>query len=162
MDTDFIFAYDSTMDRSEMRAWLEVNGYDSSLVVNTSPGRLGNYRYVWNFYSSYLGGGKPNLEPSEGDEVFGVIIEFESKLLKAFDRREGNPFIYSRGEVRVPVRKLQNEEIIQCWLYMAQPNRSGRLDVYPTRDYKKIITQAAGFWGFPEDYSSKLASWRSV
>ena len=57
MATDFTFAYGSNMNRSELRSWLEANGYDSSLIVDASPATLEGYDFVWNYYSQARSGG---------------------------------------------------------------------------------------------------------
>jgi hypothetical protein len=79
--------------------------------------------------------------------------------LKAFDRKEGHPYAYSRGNHRVAVRRHRDGKNILAWLYLATPNKSGRRDVWPTREYKRVIIEAAAFWGFPEDYIEKLKAW---
>jgi gamma-glutamylcyclotransferase (GGCT)/AIG2-like uncharacterized protein YtfP len=162
MATDFVFFYGSGMNRSDLRSWLEGGGYDSSLVLNAEPARLEGYDFVWNYYSRGRAGGAANLERKDGSTTWGVLIEFEDSLLKAFDRKEGHPTFYSRGENRVPVQRASDGKTIFAWLYLAAPNKRGRRDVWPTRNYKKIILDAAQFWGFPEDYIEKLKSWQTA
>ncbi|MGB6066785.1 MAG: gamma-glutamylcyclotransferase family protein [Desulfomonilaceae bacterium] len=162
MATDFTFAYGSNMNRSDLRSWLEANGYDSSLVVDASPATLEGYDFVWDYYSQFRSGGVANLERKDNSTVWGVLIEFELSLLKAFDRKEGHPYFYSRGENRVPIRRVRDEKIISAWLYLSKPNRGGRRDVWPTRQYKKIVLDAALFWKFPEDYISKIDRWETL
>jgi hypothetical protein len=161
MATDFTFAYGSNMNRSDLRSWLEANGYDSSLVVDASPATLEGYDFVWNYYSQKRSGGTANLERKESSTVWGLLIEFETSLLKAFDRKEGHPFFYSRGDKRVAVRRDRDGETVFAWLYLAKPNRDGRRDVWPTRPYKKIVLDAAIFWKFPEDYVAKINDWET-
>ena len=62
MATDFIFAYGSNMNRSELRSWIEASGYDSSLIVEATPATLQGYDFVWNYYSHGKAGGTVNLE----------------------------------------------------------------------------------------------------
>ena len=161
MATDFIFAYGSNMNRSDLRSWLEANGYDSSLIVDAGRATLEGYDFVWNYYSQAKSGGTANLERKENSTVWGLLIEFELPLLKAFDRKEGHPFFYSLGEKRVPVRRDQDRETVLAWLYLAKPNKSGRRDVWPTRQYKKLVLDAAVFWEFPGDYVEKIRAWET-
>lgn len=161
MVTDFTFGYGSNMNRSDLRSWLEGGGYDSSLVVDATPAILEGYDFVWNFYSQGRGGATANLERKEGSTIWGVLLEFDESLLKAFDRKEGHPFFYSRGETRVPVKRLRDGETVLAWLYRANANRGGRRDLRPTRDYKRIILEAAEFWDFPEQYLGKLRAWEA-
>jgi hypothetical protein len=159
MANDFVFAYSSSMNRGELRSWLEVNGYDSSRIHGYEPARLPGYDYVWNYYSAALGGGAANIEPSERSSVAGVLIEFEDRLLKAFDRREGHPFFFSRGDRRIPVTRMSDGAQAQAWVYTARPNRGTARDLWPTRDYKKIILDAAVEFGFPPNDIEKIRNW---
>jgi gamma-glutamylcyclotransferase (GGCT)/AIG2-like uncharacterized protein YtfP len=161
MATDFTFAYGSNMNRSELRSWLEANGYDSSLILDVSPATLDGYDVVWNYYSQARSGGTANLERKDNSTVWGLVIEFESTLLKAFDRKEGHPFFYSRGEKRVAVRRDRDGETVLAWLYLAKPNRGDRRDIWPTRQYKKIVLDAAAFWKLPVDYVEKIRGWET-
>jgi gamma-glutamylcyclotransferase (GGCT)/AIG2-like uncharacterized protein YtfP len=159
MGTDFTFAYGSNMNSSDLRSWLERNGYNSALIVNRWLGVLEGYDFVWNYFSRARGGGAANLERKENSHVIGLLIEFERPLLKAFDRKEGHPLFYSRGEKRVPVRRLDDNETVEAWLYLAKPNRGDMRDILPSRAYKKIIVDAVQEFGLPEDYIEKIMAW---
>lgn len=161
MSTDFIFAYGSNMNRSELRSWLEANGYDSSLIEDASPASLDGYDFVWNYYSQGRRGGTANLEHKDGSTMWGVLIEFDESLLKAFDRNEGHPYFYSRGEKRVNVRRQKDGETVTAWLYLAKPNKGGRRDIRPTREYKKTVLDAALFWQLPDDHVEKIKNWQT-
>jgi gamma-glutamylcyclotransferase (GGCT)/AIG2-like uncharacterized protein YtfP len=161
MATDFTFAYGSNMNRSDLRSWLERNGFDSSMIIGRRPAKLEGYDFVWNYYSSSRAGGTANLEPKSGSIVWGVLIEFEEPIIKAFDRKEGHPTFYSRGENRIPVIRVEDNESVPAWIYIAGPNKGDRRDIWPTRAYKKIILDAAVEQGFPQDYLDKLESWQT-
>ncbi len=161
MATDFTFAYGSNMNRSDLRSWLEAGGYDSSLIVDAVPATLAGYDFVWNFYSSGRAGGTANLEPKEGSTIWGVLIEFDEDLLKAFDRKEGHPYFYSRGASKVPVKRGSDGKTVMAWLYLAKPNKGSRRDVWPTREYKKIVLDAAEFWNLPEEYVERIRHWNT-
>lgn len=161
MANDFTFAYGSNMNYSDLRSWLERNGYDSSLIATMTPAILDGYDYVWNYYSSGRRGGGANLEPKEGSSVWGVLIEFDESLLKAFDRKETHPVFYSRGNERIPVRVQPGDETIPAWVYFANPNKGNRRDIWPDREYKKIILEAAIEMNFPEDRIAKIEAWKT-
>jgi hypothetical protein len=161
MGKDFIFSYGAGMNRSALRAWLESMGYDSSLVVGYSQAVLDGYDYVWNYYSSGRGGGTANLEPKENSSVRGVLIEFEDSLLKAFDKKEGHPSFYSRGESRLPVLRLDDNQVVLAWVYLARPNRGDSRDIWPSREYKKIVIAAAVEANFPEEEVEKIKAWKT-
>jgi gamma-glutamylcyclotransferase (GGCT)/AIG2-like uncharacterized protein YtfP len=159
MATDYIFSYGSDMNRSELRSWLEGAGHDSSLIVEMTPAVLENYDFVWNYYSRGKGGGTANLEQKEGSGIWGILIELDESLLKAFDRKEGHPYFYSRGSKKVSVTRIRDGEKILAWLYLANPNKSTTLDMRPTREYRSTILKAATFWGFPEEFMEKIRAW---
>lgn len=159
MAHDFIFAYGSNVNRSDLRAWLEADGFDSSLVMEATPATLDGYDFVWNYYAISRGGGTANLEPKEKSTIWGVLLEVDETLLKAFDRKEGHPFFYSRGEERIQVRRTDNGKTVLAWVYFAKPNRGDRRDIWPSRNYKTIVLNAAVFWRFPEDYIEKIKAW---
>ncbi len=159
MGTDFVFVYGSNMNRSDIRSWLEANGYDSSLVVDATPATVEGYDYVWTYYARTWAGGAANLEHKEGSVIRGLLIEIEELLLKAFDHKEGHPYFYSRGDKRVPVRRDSDGKAVFAWLYLATANRRGRRDIWPTREYKKTVLDAAEFWKFPEPDIAKIKAW---
>jgi gamma-glutamylcyclotransferase (GGCT)/AIG2-like uncharacterized protein YtfP len=159
MASDFVFAYGSNTNRSDLRSWLEASGADSSLVFEAVPATLEGYDFVWNYYASSWGGGTANVEPKEKGVIWGLLLEIDQSLLKAFDRKEGHPFFYSRGADRVPVRRVDNGKTVPAWVYIARPNKGDRRDLWPTRDYKKIVLDAAVFWGFPDEFSEKIKAW---
>lgn len=159
MASDFIFAYGSNMNRSDLRSWLEGGGADSSLILEATPATLENYDFVWNYYATSRGGGTANIEPKEKGIVWGILLEIDQSLLKAFDRKEGHPFFYSRGTDRVPVRRVDSGTTVPAWVYIARANKGDRRDLWPTRDYRKILFDAAVFWGFPDEYIQKIKEW---
>jgi gamma-glutamylcyclotransferase (GGCT)/AIG2-like uncharacterized protein YtfP len=159
MGTDFMFAYGSNMNRSHVRSWLEANGFDSSLIVDATPATLDGYDFVWNYYSRGWGGGTANLEHKEGSLIHGVLMEIDESLLKAFDHKEGHPFFYSRGDKRIPVRRDSDGKTVFAWIYLAAPNKGERRDVWPSREYKRTILEAASFSQFPQDYVDKIKGW---
>ena len=159
MATDFIFAYGSNMNRSELRSWLEGSGYDSSLVVEATPATLRGYDFVWNYFSRSRGGGTANLEQKDNSTIWGILLEVDESLLKAFDHKEGHPYFYSRGEARVSTVRMRDDQTVMAWLYLAVPNKSSARDMRPTRDYRKIVLDAGVFWEFPEEYLEKIRNW---
>ncbi len=162
MTTDYTFGYGSNMNRSDLRSWLEGNGYDSSLVVDSRPARLDGYDFIWNYHSHRRGGGAANLQASPGSTISGLLIEFHGPLLKAFDRKEGHPYFYNRGNARVPVLRLSDSAKIPAWLYIADPNKGNRTDVWPTRHYKRICLEAGTELNLPEEHLEKIRHWTTV
>lgn len=157
MSTDFTFGYGSNMNWSDLRAWLEANGFDSSLVLTFRPARLNGYEIVWNYYSSRRAGGAANVQPAEGASVYGVLVEFEDVLLKAFDKKEGHPYFYSRERVSVEI--IEDGQAVDAWLYSALGNKGKRTDVWPTREYKRIVLNGAEENNLPEEWIQTIKKW---
>jgi gamma-glutamylcyclotransferase (GGCT)/AIG2-like uncharacterized protein YtfP len=159
--TFHVFVYGSSMKHPDLLAWLEANGYDSSLIVDAKPAKLRGYDYVWNYYSPSRDGGAVNLEPKRDSSVRGLLIECEDSLLKAFDEKEGHPSYYVRGDKRVRVERVEDGATVFAWLYLAKPNKGKKRDIWPTEAYKEIIVEGASFWSFPEHYIERLKKWKT-
>jgi gamma-glutamylcyclotransferase (GGCT)/AIG2-like uncharacterized protein YtfP len=157
--TCLVFVYGSEMNHQELMQWIEENGFDSSSVLEASPALLDGYDYVWNFFSASRNAGTVNIEPHPDGRVYGLLLEVEDGVLKAFDARAGHPRSYSRGDKRLTVRRLGDGSSLHAWVYRAKPNRAGKHDVFPSPQYKRKIVEAALFWQFPKDYVEKLRDW---
>jgi len=154
-----VFVYGTQMNHPDFLAWLDAHGYDSAMVRDANPASLDGYDFVWNYYSASRDSGAVNLEPKKNSKIWGLLIECDDPLLKAFDRREGHPRAYDRGENRVPVTRLEDGKTVFAWVYRAHPNQAGRRDVWPTKAYKAKVVEAATFWGFPRAYVDKIRAW---
>ncbi len=159
--TYFVFVYGSEMNHQELMTWLEANSFDESLVMDATPAYLENYDYVWNYFSPSRNGGAVNIEPRDGGKLYGLLLEIKDQALKAFDKKAGHPQYYSRGDHRMAVRRVNNDDTVHAWVYTTKPNRSGRRNIWPTPEYKQKILEAAIFWQFPVEYISKLNEWRT-
>ncbi|AFM24442.1 gamma-glutamylcyclotransferase family protein [Desulfomonile tiedjei] len=157
--TYYVFLYGSDMNHSELLDWLENNDYDVKRAVDGSPGVLKDYDFVWNYYSSSRKGGAVNIQPKPNSQIWGVLLEVEDTLLQAFDEKAGHPRYYSRGDQRLPIKRLDDGKTVFAWVYKAHPSHGKKTDIWPTREYKQKIIEAAKFWGFPNDYLNRIASW---
>jgi gamma-glutamylcyclotransferase (GGCT)/AIG2-like uncharacterized protein YtfP len=157
--TCFVFVYGSSMNHSELMDWLKAKGHDPSLIGDAVPAKLKGYDFVWNYFSPSRGGGAVNIEPKANSTIWGLLLEIEDPLLKAFDKKEGHPVDYSREETRMPVTRLEDGQTHFAWVYFARPNRSMRRDIWPTPEYKEKVIDAALFWGLPRDYVDKIRNW---
>lgn len=161
MALDYVFAYGANMNRSELRSWLEGAGHDSSLVTDMTSAVLDGYDYVWNYYSSGRGCGIANVEHKDGSVVWGVLIEIDESLLRAFDRKEGHPYFYDRGTKRIAVKRVKDEATVQAWLYIANPSKTKGKDVRPSREYRGLLLDAATYWGFPDEQLESMSAWET-
>lgn len=159
--SDYVFVYGSEMRHTDLLRWLRGRGYNPEFLLDASAAKLNGYDFVWNYYSNVKGGGTANIRPTKDSVVWGLLLEVDSRLLEALDRKQGSPTTYSRGAKRIPVRRVEDGRTVLAWVYTAKPNRDGRTDVWPTNRYKKDIAQAASFWGFPQRYVEKIRQWHT-
>ncbi len=159
--TDYVFAYGSEMKHTDLLRWLRAHGYDTGLVVDASAATLDGYDFVWNYYSPVKAGGTANIEPRRDAVVWGLLLEVDSRLIAALDRKQGHPMSYGRGHKRIPVRRVEDSRTVLAWVYTAKPNRDGRTDIWPTPKYKNRIVEAATFWGFPRQYVDRIKKWNT-
>lgn len=159
--SDYVFVYGSEMKHTDLLRWLRGRGYDPELLRDASAAKLEGYDFIWNHYSAVKGGGTANIQPRKSAVVWGLLLEVDSRLLDALDRKQGGPTTYSRGTKRIPVRRIDDGRTVLAWVYTAKPNRNGRTDVWPTSRYKKGIVEAASFWGFPGPYVEKIRQWHT-
>ncbi len=157
MDSEYTFAYGSNMNYSDLRAWLESNGYDSSLILNRWQASLDDYDFVWNYYSAKRSGGAANIEQKAGSIIWGALIEYDKSLDKAFDRKEGYPVYYNKK--RMTVKRQEDGKNIEAWVYVAGSNKGSRTDVWPTRNYKWICVKGAEEMQLPEEHIEKIRQW---
>jgi hypothetical protein len=159
---NYIFAYGSNMNLEDLKEWLDHRGFDSGMILNTWVAVLDHYDFVWNYFSGTRQGGAANLESKIGSSVCGLLIEFKNpELLRAIDTKEGHPTYYSRGSEPITVTRADGQEV-DAWLYTARGNRAGRIDIWPTREYKEIVVSGAEKAGLPEDHIQKLKNWPTV
>jgi gamma-glutamylcyclotransferase (GGCT)/AIG2-like uncharacterized protein YtfP len=154
-----VFVYGTEMNHQELLKWLQSNDFDESLVLDAAPAIIEDYDYAWNYFSPSRKGGAVNLEQHKNARVYGLLLEIEDSALAAFDRKEGHPVYYSRGANRIAVKRSDNGAMVYAWVYRAKPNRDGRRDIWPTREYKQKILEAAIFWQFPTEYIGKINDW---
>ncbi len=94
--------------------------------------------------------------------MYGIVLEIDSSLLKAFDRKEGHPTFFSRGANRISVERIPDGGSIQAWVYIASGNRQGRRDILPSREYKKVVLDAVLFWELPQEFMDKVRDWETT
>ena len=153
---DFTFAYGSNMNLEELKKWMVGKNFNPSKIIFAQAAILADYDLIWNYYSSTRECGAANLTSSRGSYVWGVLIELKEDLLGAFDKKEGHPQSYSRGNEHIPVT-TRDGRAIPAWVYIAKPKTDGTRDTRPTRAYKELLRIAAETCGFPPDYREKLS-----
>jgi len=153
--TDLVFVYGHNMDLDSLRRWLEEYGYDPGGIRGCRVAVLRDHDLVWNYHSCRGRGGAANLEPREGGEVWGALVELDEGLLRALDHKENSPAAYWRGKGRRRVETADGEGA-EAWVYLARPNSGSRRDVWPTRGYRDLLVRSAISLGLPREYVEKL------
>lgn len=126
---------------------LEKRGCDPS---NPRLAVLPGHRLVFNKYS-VDGSMKANIEPSDGQEVWGVVFQISEDRLDGLRRAEGYPAHYGEHSVTVLVHGVRETvtTYIACPDKIREPGR-------PFGWYLDHIRNGAQKFGFPPDYVQML------
>jgi len=138
--------------------------YGSNMDLNQLQGRVGkvkvlgvavlkDYTLKFNKLSVYRGG-CANIEPAEGEEVWGILFELSEEQLKELDRYEGAPSHYRRIKVKVQTEEGKEVEAI-TYVACKEYKREG---LRPSDDYLNCLLSATEM--LPDYYVKKLESYR--
>jgi hypothetical protein len=138
------FAYGSNMDPVQMRE-------RAPGARALGPARLPGWRLTFTRDSPGWGGGVGHIEPSGGDEVWGVLWDATEDDLAALDDYEGVAAgAYTRDRVRV----LDGDREVEALVYLAVP----RGDKPPSGRYVAALVRGAEAHGLPQAYVEMLRS----
>jgi len=135
------FAYGSNMLRERLVARV-------STAQAVAVGAVRDYRLDF-AKVSVDGSGKGDMVASPGDEVWGVLYEFDASQKADLDEQEGRH--YQAREVVVSTADGDQA----AWAYMAQPHRRDPSKV-PYDWYLALIVAGARQGGLPEAYVRAL------
>lgn len=90
----YYFAYGSNLDEAQVQKRTPFAKFVCRVALKDYKLTFVTYSYSWK-------GGIANVEPSEGDVVYGVLWHFTDEMLTKMDRYEGYPNKYTRKEVQV-------------------------------------------------------------
>jgi hypothetical protein len=90
----YYFAYGSNLDAEQIAKRTPFAKLVGRAVLKNYKLTFVTYNYSWR-------GGVANVEPSEGDVVYGLLWHFTDDMLTKMDRFEGHPTTYKRHEVDV-------------------------------------------------------------
>lgn len=86
------------------------------------PAELADHRLAFTAYSGHYEGGVPDVVPSEGDAVDGVLWSVEEDALEKVDAHEGvEEGYYRREEVTVTWRGRD----VNAWVYKVVDKKEG-------------------------------------
>lgn len=90
----YYFAYGSNLDEAQVQKRTPFAKFVCKVALKDYKLTFVTYNYSWK-------GGVANVEPSEGDVVYGVLWHFTDEMVTKMDRYEGHPHKYMRKEVVV-------------------------------------------------------------
>ncbi|MFH1651742.1 MAG: gamma-glutamylcyclotransferase family protein [Chloroflexota bacterium] len=156
------FAYGSNMDNKEVQKC-------SVELRNPRVARLDGYKLRFNYCSSKRKSGAANIMVSEGDSVYGLLMELNEKELKRIRCKEGCKNPDTTGlpnyydEIRVTVEKQEDSElVINVVTYKVTNDKERKENVPPKESYMKLIIDNAEKYGFPSKYISFLKSIETI
>jgi cation transport regulator ChaC len=129
MANHLYFAYGSCMNLRDIRR--------TTPAEFVSAATLFDYKLAFTRYSKGRKGGVADVVKASGDYVEGVL--FRIKDLKALDAREGAPYCYKRGKVKVLVHETM--KFVNVWTYEVV-NKEG-YEIEPSEHYKRLIKEGA-------------------
>jgi len=125
----YYFAYGSNMDKEDLDKWCEENGYQKIKFLSVLPAKLKGYKLTFNYFSIRRKRGAANIMESEGNCVYGLLIELTKHDLKTIRAKEGYPSTY---------KVMKHREKIKH-----QP---------PRKYYMQLIIRNARRYSFPDNY----------
>jgi len=90
----YYFAYGSNLDTEQIAKRTPYAKFVGRVALKNYKLTFVTYNYTWK-------GGVANIEPSEGDVVYGILWHFTDDMLTKMDRYEGHPHKYVRHDVQV-------------------------------------------------------------
>jgi gamma-glutamylcyclotransferase len=140
--TVWYFAYGANMNSAQMRL-------RAGNIIEERNAQLPNYELRFN--KKVRGGaGGPNVQPSLGKTVYGVLYKIEEGAFRSMDRYEGVPEHYRRIEVRVTP---DSGDPVGAQVYIAARVQAG---LRPSPHDLNAILEGAGEHSLPESYLGEI------
>lgn len=150
-----VFAYGSNLHVEELARWMAVNGFAPLALERVLLGSLPDHRLVWDYPSQSRPGGAANVEPCEGEEVPGAVLEVDEPALDALDAKEGYPERYGRAELVV---RLADGGETTAWVYRVTRAWRQPHPVWPSELYLATVLEGGRRLGLPDAYLRALAA----
>lgn len=90
----YYFAYGSNLDTEQIAKRTPYAKFVGRVALKNYKLTFVTYNYTWK-------GGVANIEPAEGDVVYGILWKFTDDMITKMDRYEGHPHKYVRHDVQV-------------------------------------------------------------
>lgn len=145
----FYFAYGSNLNTNQMK-----QRCPSSKPLDI--GCLKGYRLDFTHRSSGWAGGVADIVEDQNSEVWGLIYEVSMEDLYQLDDYEGYPDVYTRFQTSV---KTKSGKTLKVWVYTVVQKEDF---IPPTKEYMKLILEAAEKYVFPNTYLSYLKTIETI
>ncbi len=146
--TEFVFAYGSNMDPSQMRERCPES--DLSWFIAKAP----RWRLCFPRCSIKRKGGVGSLIRDDESSVWGVVFSVTKRDLTRLDRFEG---VRSRSNERKPIEVIDEAgRTHQVETYFAKPADHPPREYVPSRGYLALYIRGAEYFGLPKSYIQQL------
>lgn len=135
------FAYASNLKKSNLEQVI-ANKIDGFL-----GGRLLDYGFRFNVKNAD-GKARANIIASESEDVFGAIYKLENTVKEKL-------IVSEPGYKLIQVNIETATENVQAFTFISEADE---VDIYPTKDYLKSISEGAKEHGLPEEYLEFIVS----
>jgi cation transport regulator ChaC len=150
------FAYGSNMDKVDLDKWCDKNSVNRVTFLSVTPAKLKDHKLSFNYFSTQRNAGAANIMASDGDHVYGLLVDIADSDLKTLRRKEGHPNSYE--EIPVEVETRDGALVQNVKTYKAVKERELSKHQPPTREYLDLIIKIADKYNFPHSYVDFLKS----
>ena len=154
--THHIFAYGSNMNITDLVRWAHEKGRPLPVISARYQAEFPGVERCWNYWSNARQGGAANLRPRLDSSVWGLVLEVDADTLHTIDLKEGHPIRYSRGMTQQGCWRPDTGQWVDAWVYIVTPKFEVHEAVRPTREYLKLIIDAAVDHQLPMSEIEKL------
>lgn len=148
------FAYGSNMHKGDLDEWCRRKGYDPVTFVRKENAVLKDWQIVFNYYSLTRKGGVANIALSEGEEVWGLLLEVSEKDYRKILRKEGAPNYYEEVEVGVSTDRSNGAKRAKTFRVVKERERKEFQP--PKQSYLNLLIESAERCSFPARYIEQL------
>jgi gamma-glutamylcyclotransferase (GGCT)/AIG2-like uncharacterized protein YtfP len=148
--TEFVFAYGSNMDLTQMGERCP----NSKDRFQPFPAKADGWKLWFPRHSERRQGGVGSIVSAEGEAVWGVVFGLTPEDLARLDRSEGVLVsAYRRDRLAVSWGNNLRQEV---WTYLAIPQDTPPKHYVPQEDYLAQYVRGAEYFKLPAEYIDKL------
>ncbi len=144
------------MDKDDLDIWCDRKSVNPVTFLSVTPAKLKDHKLSFNYFSTTRNAGAANIMASDGDYVYGLLIDIADADLKTLRRKEGHPNSYE--ETPVEVETFDGALVQNVKTYKAVKERELPKHQPPTREYLDLIIKIADKYDFHRSYVEFLQS----